>query len=379
MRVGVDVQVVAGGNRTGLYNCLRLAIRELRSLLKDEVWLLACAESDTPRLEAARLAAAMEGAKVRMLDSSSRWKLLARLSPSNRIDVLWHNLHGRLPPSGRAANVYLVPDVIPLAVSYGVPGLIDAYRPFYEAAARHGDAILVFSAHAKKDFLERVGGSPESIRVVPLAAGPEFSPVADRAGLRQALAAYGLADVPYVLMVSTIELRKNHRVLIEAFAQLVKKDPALPHKLVFVGSKWIGHEAVFDLLRQRRLESRVVYTGFSSELRALYAGADAFVFPSLYEGFGLPALEAMACGVPVLAASATSLPEVVGDAGVLFPPEDVDLLCDALREVITDRARHEDLVRRGLQRAATFSWRRTAELYIEAFQLGVRRASSSAC
>ena len=149
---------------------------------------------------------------------------------------------------------------------------------------------------------------------------------------------------------------------------------------MLVGGKWIGHEAVFDLIQRLHLVDRVVNLGFSDVLPALYGGADAFVFPSFYEGFGLPPLEAMACGVPVLAADATSLPEVVGDAGVLFPPDDVDHLCAALHEVITDRHRHDDLARRGLQRAATFSWQRTANLFLDAFRVGLirsrRRASA---
>ena len=293
------------------------------------------------------------------------------------MDVLWHNLHGRLRPSTWAANAYLVPDVIPLAVDYGVPGLVDEYRPFYEAAARNGDVVIVFTNHARKDFLERVGGSPESIRVAHLAAGPEYRPVRDRARLREALAAEGLADVPYVLMVATVEYRKNHAVLLRAFAQLLKKERALPHKLVLVGAKWIGHEAVFDLIRQLGLESRVIYTGFSNQLPALYAGADAFVYPSLYEGFGLPLLEAMASGVPVLAADATSLPEVAGDAGVCFPRR-TSIGCATLfgRSSWIGHSTLE-CTRRGLERAATFSWRRTAELYVEAFELGLQRAGRS--
>jgi glycosyltransferase involved in cell wall biosynthesis len=346
-------------------------VRELRPLVNDQLWLFADADGDAATLDATRLSAAMGGAKVRFVHRSShRWPWPWR-SPWRRVDVLLHNLHGFLSPATWAANVYHVPDVIPLAVDYGV-GFADMYRPFYEAAVRHADVILVSSEHAKKDFLQRVGGSPDAIRVVALAASPEYGPV-DRLTIRRTLEPYGLSDVPYILMVSTLEIRKNHAVLLRAFAKLIKKDPSLRHRLVLVGDKWIGHEAVFDLIRDLRLDDRVTHLGFFDRLPALYGGADAFVFPSLYEGFGLPPLEAMACGVPVLAANATSLPEVIGNAGVLFDPHDVDALCDALHEVVTDRKRHDELGRRGLEQAATFSWRRTAELYLDTFRCVLRR------
>jgi len=375
MRVGIDVQVVAAGNRSGLYTCLRSVVDAMRPLLADRVWLIADTTSLAPPVPLAQVSEAMGGATVVPLHAPSRVRrLVDRTTVFSRLDVLLHNLHGVMQPSSRAANAYLVPDVIPLAVDYGVPDLTAMYRPFYETAARHGDAILVFSEHARRDFLERVGGSPELVHVAPLAASAQYRPEPDADRLRHALAAYDLASSPYVLMVSTLELRKNHAVLLRAFARLIERDPALPHRLVLVGGRWIGHEAVFELASTLGLKDRLVYLGFAEQLPAIYAGADAFVFPSLYEGFGLPPLEAMASGVPVLAARATSLPEVVGDAGVLFDPHDDERLCEGLHEVLTDRRLHDDLARRGLARAATFSWERTAATYVDAFRSAIARA-----
>ena len=195
MRVGIDVQVVASGNRSGLYTCLRSAVRELRPLVNDQLWLFADLGQKGARTDAARISAAMDGAKVRFVRRPARvHSFRHRFAIWNRVDVLVHNLHGLLPPAPQAANAYFVLDVIPLAVDYGVPGLVDWYRPFYEAAARHADVILVSTEHTKRDFLERVGGSPEWIRVAPLAAAPEYRPVANRESLRAALMPHGLWD-----------------------------------------------------------------------------------------------------------------------------------------------------------------------------------------
>lgn len=377
MRVGVDVQVVASGNRSGLYTCLRSIVRALRPLVGDDLWLFAERSGSASNATSESIASVMDGAKVRLLPRNGWLRRVYTRTPAwSALDVFLHNLHGSLPRSRRAANVYLVPDVIPLAVDYGVPGFVNAYRPFYEEAVRYGDAILVFSEHAKRDLLERVGGEPALVHVAPLAAGSEFRP-ARKALLRPALEPLGLSDQPYVLMVATIERRKNHAVLLRAFARLVERQPRLPHKLVLVGGKWIGHEEVFDLVRALDLGERVVYLGFAEQLSALYAGSDAFVFPSRYEGFGLPVLEAMASGVPVVAADATSLPEVVGDAGVLFGLDDVDGLADLLERILLDRPYHDRLAEQGIARAAEFSWEKTARQYLSAFEVGVQHRQLS--
>jgi len=285
VRVGVDVQVIASGNRSGLYTCLRSIVHALRPLVDDELWLFAERAGPAKTATTESIASVMDGAKVRFLPRNRVMRRVYTRTPAWRsLDVFLHNLHGSFPRPRSAANVYLVPDVIPLAVEYGVPGFVNAYRPFYEDAVRHGDAILVFSEHAKRDLLERVGGEASLVHVAPLAAGPEFRPT-PRAELRAALEPLGLWDQPYVLMVATIERRKNHSVLLRAFARLVQRQPRLRHKLVLVGGKWIGHEEVFDLLRDLDLGERVVYLGFAEQLPALYAGSDAFVFPSRYEGF----------------------------------------------------------------------------------------------
>jgi glycosyltransferase involved in cell wall biosynthesis len=369
MRVGIDVQAVADGNRSGLYNHVRWLTHHLRPLLDGELYLLAQRPRRQPvQTGALGTSAAMDDASITFLTPPARfYRVWHQVSRVNRLDVLMHNLHGFLPMCTRGANAFVVPDVIPLAFNYGLPGFADEYRPYYETAVQKGDVVIVWSEHTRRDLLARVGGSADLVRVVPLAAGPEFRPVDDPGVVHRALAPLGLASVPYVLCVATLESRKNHAVLLRAFARMVGRDPALPHRLVLVGGKWIGHEEVFRLIGELGLSDRIVLNGFSESLPLIYAGADAFVFPSLYEGFGLPPLEAMACGVPVLAADASSLPEVVGDSGILFAPHDHEALADHLARVLGDRTYRDDLIARGFARVRQFSWEQTAASYLDAF------------
>lgn len=375
MRIGVDAQLVAGGNRSGLYWHLRHTTRELRQLLGEHaVVMFADEEAGSPPRSESNISALLDGATVSMVRQDGLLRrALRRWSEPNRVDVLWHNLPGWLAASTYGANAFLVPDVIPLVIDYGVPGFVEQYRPFYERAAREGDVIIVFSEHAGADFRKYIDVQAERVRVAPLAAGAEFHRIDDRARLEAVLGPLGLAPWRYVLFVSTIEVRKNHATLLRAFAKLRQVEPNLDHKLVFVGSKWIGSEKVFDLVAKLNLSDHVCYLGYCDDLVSLYSGADLFVFPSLYEGFGLPPLEAMACGVPVIAANSSSLPEVVGDAGVLVDPTDVDGMAEAMRSMLLDRPRHEQYSVRGLARSRQFTWRKTAEIYLDAFHVAMQR------
>jgi glycosyltransferase involved in cell wall biosynthesis len=167
-------------------------------------------------------------------------------------------------------------------------------------------------------------------------------------------------DQPYILAVGTLEPRKNLPTLLRAFAK-IKDD--IPHQLVLVGPEgWLTGK-LKSTLDELALGDRVRLTGFVSdeELGGWYSAADLFAFPSYYEGFGLPTIEAMLCGAPVLASNTSSFPEVVGDAGILIPPTDIDTWAEAMCDLVRDEGRRNDLREKGLVRAESFSWRRTAQ------------------
>jgi glycosyltransferase involved in cell wall biosynthesis len=170
----------------------------------------------------------------------------------------------------------------------------------------------------------------------------------------------GLPD-RFVLYLGTLEPRKNVGMLVRAYAAL-RQQGSVDHALVLAGARGWHYEPIFQLVRDLDLEAHVRFPGFVPvEEQALwYSSAAVFAFPSLYEGFGLPLLEAMACGTPVVASRASSLPEVVGDAGVLVDPSDVDGLSVTLRDLLEDEGRRRAFSESGLRRSRLFSWRRTA-------------------
>jgi glycosyltransferase involved in cell wall biosynthesis len=379
MRIGIDVQKALDSDfPTGLYFFLQRLTRAVTAAgHRPHPLALPRPGRTYPPDQLAALGRAFGTPPVKLVRRPRRcYRLWLRYGRLGRLDAVWHLMNSLVPHSPATANVYTVPDVIPLAVDYGEPGYTDWCREYYETAVRAGDAIVVWSEHTKQDVRARVGGRPERIHVVPLAAGPEFTP-RPAAAVAPVLARYGLTGVPFVLSVGTLETRKDYPTLIRAFARLLAKDPALPNRLVLVGGKWASGEPVLDLIRTSGVADRVSYLGYADGLPELYAAAAAFVFPSRYEGFGLPPLEAMACGAPTLAADATSLPEVVGDAGLLFPPGDDATLATQLERVLTDRPYRDDLARRALARAAGFTWDRTAAGYLAATRAAIRAKGSA--
>jgi glycosyltransferase involved in cell wall biosynthesis len=174
-------------------------------------------------------------------------------------------------------------------------------------------------------------------------------------------------DGPYLLYTARLEHPgKNHVRLLEAFAELRRRH-TLPHRLVLAGGRWSGAEAIDARVTEFGLADAVILPGFvpNELLPALYAGAEVFVFPSLFEGFGIPVLEAMASGTPVCAADTSSIPEVVGDAGLLFDPKEPAAIADALDRLLNDAALRTRLAAAGIARATGFTWDRAAAAVLD--------------
>ena len=237
------------------------------------------------------------------------------------------------------------------------------------------DWVLCISESTRRDLLDRYPRcNPDRTLVVPLAAERFFHPETDLGRLAAVRARHGIpADIPYFLSVSTLEPRKNFETVIRAYARFVRDDPARPSQLVLAGgSVRADTHPIFAALaaENEEVRRRVIFTGFvaDEDLAALYSGALAFLYLSFYEGFGLPPLEAMQSGVPVIAADNSSLPEVVGDAGILLPATSEDAVAAEMRSLYLDPARRQALAVLALARAREFSWERFAEGTLAAYR-----------
>jgi glycosyltransferase involved in cell wall biosynthesis len=235
-------------------------------------------------------------------------------------------------------------------------------------ALRRAALVLTSSQYSRDRMVDLVGLDPARIAVTPLGVDERFTPGDVPADLLSRLG----VELPYVMTVGTLQPRKNIESAIRAFERLAKQ--GVEHRLAVVGARGWRDEQLLAMVAASPVSDRIMLVGriTDEDMIGLYRGADLFVFPSLYEGFGIPPLEAMACGTPVVSSDRTSLPEVVGDAGVLVDPTDPAALADAIAEVVGSPEGAADLRRRGLERAGRFTWGRCVEQTVAAYR-GVAR------
>ena len=243
------------------------------------------------------------------------------------------------------------------------------------STARRAAHIITVSDYSRRDISRTYGIDPEHITVTPEAAPLNFAPITNETELRRIRETYGIQR-DYILSLCSIQPRKNLVRLIEAYSCLRRVSPEvkLP-QLVLAGKRgWLENET-FRAAERDALGRDILFTDYVPEhdLVGLYSGAICFVYPSYFEGFGLPVVEAMQCGVPVIAGNQTSLPELVGEAGLLFDPFDTAELVKALTRVLDDSAYRADLRTRGLERAKDFNWKTTAQLTLNAYHRAAKR------
>jgi glycosyltransferase involved in cell wall biosynthesis len=277
---------------------------------------------------------------------------------------LFHATEHLLPPLRRVKSVFTFHDAIyALFPKYHLPmnrAYLGLMMPRF---LRRADAIITISECSRRDAARLYGVADDRMRVIYEGVDPRFRPVEQPETLEQVRRRYAL-PAAYLLAVGTLEPRKNLSTLLEAFVAVKARSGRQDLRLVIVGKKGWLFQDFFRRLRELGLDDgrQVVFPGYvaDGDLPAVYAGAACFVFPSLYEGFGLPVLEAMASGAPVVCSDVSSVPEVAGDAALTASPEDAGAFAWAVERILADPDLRRDLRARGLQRAAGFTWERTA-------------------
>ncbi len=264
----------------------------------------------------------------------------------------------------KAQRVLMIYDLIPILFEEWVTQRV--HQRFLRTIASidlNRDWITCISEQTKRDFCNHTKMNPDRVFVTPLAASSNFYPVENQAIIDATLSRYQINRAPYFLSLCTIEPRKNLSLLIRCFTKMIAENPHLDVNLVLVGVSGWKNQAIFaEAEVNSQLKSRIIFTGYvpDHDLSAIYSGALGFVYPSLYEGFGLPPLEAMQCGTPVITSNTSSIPEVVGDAGIMINPKIEDDLCQALWQMLNDDGLRKSLSAKGLHRASNFSWHKCA-------------------
>ncbi len=398
MRIGFDIRPLQKTSRyRGIGSYLRNLVGELSSIDYENEYVFYSLKNCEPFN--------LAGYGARLHDGSNKWRehSLYRLKKPERLHWVWDTLflpaslksdaidifHANeitsIPSSGKGRKykvIVTVHDMIPFIF----PEASRSAYPFdYRSALRQGlqrlknvDAIISPSEATKNDILKFTEFSPGHIKVIYEGVRRDFSPLDKRKSRKELEERYGLSG-SYILYLGGVDFRKNIDTLLHSFSRCIKKH-RMEHFLVLAGEAFERTHlrevrAVFETIHKLDLEKRVKVVGYVSEdcLNFLYSGAEVFVLPSLYEGFGLPVLESMACGTPVVTSNASSIPEVAGDAAFLLNPFDVEAIADAIYTVLADGGLRNSMIQKGLERAKRFTWKKMAKETVSVYESLVQK------
>ncbi|MBR1738225.1 MAG: glycosyltransferase family 4 protein [Firmicutes bacterium] len=238
-----------------------------------------------------------------------------------------------------------------------------------KSSAKRADRIITVSEFSKRQTMKYLKVDEEKIDVMPNGVDLDIFR-SDISGERKegVKKKYGI-EGEYLLYLGMLEPRKNINGIIEGYIRLCKRMEDAP-KLVLAGGKGWLYESIFEKVKENNLEDKVIFTGYvdGEDIAAMMSAAKVFVFPSIYEGFGIPPLEAMACGTPVITSNNTSLPEVMGDCGILVDPYNYEEIADAMERVLTDEKLRKEMIEKGIERAKLFSWDNSAKIMMDCIE-----------
>ena len=376
MRIAIDY-TPAIAQSAGIGRYTRSLVDALARLESGDEYLLLSADAPT----AARPFPSTEALRPHII------RLAGRPIGSRRLTILWHRLRVPLPVemiAGRADVFHGLDFALPPALAvprvvtiydlaflthpqYATPSLARYLASVVPRSLHRADAIIAISEHTAADIVARYGIAPDRITIITPGVDVSFKRISDRQTLATIDARYRL-EHPLALAVGTIEPRKRYDHLIAAFAQ-ARQQPGGPRMLAIAGRRGWLYESAYQAVEEHRVADAVRFLDYVPEddLVALYSTADVLAMPSASEGFGIPVIEAMACGVPVVCSDGGALPEAAGDAALIVPVDDVASLAEALVAVTSETSRQEAMRSMGLARAAEFTWERVARQHLEVY------------
>ncbi|MBD1999472.1 glycosyltransferase family 4 protein [Leptolyngbya sp. FACHB-541] len=295
--------------------------------------------------------------------------LLSYFEQSFELPDIVHGTNYAVYPCQKSLRVMSIYDLTFIKYPNYVNAIVRSYASRIQQCLRWTDLVLTISESSKQDIVEHLNISPSRVQVTPLASRYHTNYLSEEMVEKLSHSINYDFSKPYILFVSTIEPRKNINVLIGAF-NLLKQKHKIEHHLILIGQKGWHYKPIFAEIERSPWNHCIHHLNYlSDELVALfYSKADVFVYPSHYEGFGLPVLEAMTLETPVITSNTSSLPEVAGDAALLVDPNDVADIANAILRVVGDRTLRQELIRKGKEQAKLYSWERTAHETLRAYR-----------
>ncbi len=363
MRIGIKISPLWGA-MTGIPNYILQLLRSMSKIDRDDEFFLY-----TNRPIPFELGLGDNFRTVLVNKPYPRWQLwyqigLPRQIRRDRIQ-LYHDPVYLLPFRLGVPGIITIHDLSGLVMPHFHRKKVAMTSKLIPYSVRKAKRIIAVSEFTKSEIVRLFPAAEDKITVIYEAASDDFVPVTDINRLNLVRRKYRLPE-KFVLFVGTLEPRKNLVGIMKAYARIRAE---IPHSLVVVGGRGWKYSNIYKLLSSLNIEENVIFTGFvdASDMPAIYSMADIFAYPSFYEGFGLPVLEAMACGTPVLTSNTSSLPEVAGDAAILVNPNSVDDISEKLLMLAKNEDIRKDLSRRGIENARMFSWEKAARETIDLY------------
>ncbi len=357
MKIGIDVREISG-QKAGKGHYVKQLILHLKDVDKENQYFL-YSDSD---FDIGNLPSNFN--KVIISAPSFLWHFFASLSLkfTNKVDVFLATTSYIIPALSFVKCVTVICDLVVFS-RFSEKHILKSRileKITLKRAIKKSSKIIAISKNTKEDIFAHFGTPSEKIAVIYLAASESFMPIENKEIVYEVAKKYNL-PLKFILFVGTLEPRKNIPKLIESYMMLetvIRRE----FKLVIVGKKGWYYKEIFDAVKKTKLEKDIIFTGYipDNDLPIIYNAASLFIFPSLYEGFGLPILEALSCGIPTIVSNISSLPEIVGNAAILVDPNNKKEISNAIQKVLFSASLNQELRQVGPIQAAEFSWSKTA-------------------